>query len=137
MGIIIFVILYALYYFTSIRRYDKTGHFKSKNRTSVEKIKKDDFDHLPNEVKIFVIKYNVDLDKINLRGLLKLFGVVLCATISLTFIISRTIVNVLLYQALITFVATIVIYIIFIIALGNYFKKKGLVKKNGNKKNRK
>ncbi len=137
MGIILFIVLYALYYLTSIRRYDRTGHFKSKNRTSVEKIKKDDFDHLPSEVKVFVIKYNVDLDKVNLHGLLKLFGIVLCATISFTFIVSRTIVNVLLYQALITFAATIVIYIIFLIALGNFFKKKGLVKKNGNKKNRK
>ena len=137
MGIILFIVLFILYYLTSIRRYDKTGHFKSKNRTSIEKIKKDDFDHLPNEVKVFVIKYNVDLDKINLHGLLKLFGIVLCATISLTFIVSRTIVNNILYDAIITFVLTIIVYIIFFVALGNFFKKKGLVKKNGNKKNRK
>ena len=89
MGIILFVILFALYYLMSIRKYDKTGHYKSKNRSSVEKIKKDDFDHLPNEVKVFVVKYNVDLDKVNLHGLLKLFGIVLCATITLSFIISK------------------------------------------------
>ncbi len=136
MGIILFIILFVLYYFMSIRRYDKTGHFKSKNRSSVEKIKKDDFDHLPNEVKVFVIKYNVDLDKINLHGLLKLFGIALSAIITLSFIISRTIIDDLLYEALITLVLTFVIYFIFLIALGNYFKKKGLVK-NGNKKNRK
>ena len=137
MGIVLFIILYVLYYLTSIKRYDKTGHYKSKNRSSVEKIKKDDFDHLPNEVKVFVVKYNVDLDKVNLHGLLKLFGIVLCAIISISFIISRMIINDILLQALITFLLTIVVYIIFLIALGRFFKKKGLVKKNGNKKNRK
>ena len=136
MGILLFIVLYVLYYFMSIRKYDKTGHYKSKNRTSVEKIKKDDFTHLPNEVKVFVVKYNVDLDKINLHGLLKLFGIVLSATISFSFIVSRTIVNDILYEGIITLLLTFAIYFIFLVALGNYFKKKGLVK-NGNKKNRK
>ena len=49
----------------------------------------------------------------------------------------QNIIKDLLLEAIITFLLTIVVYIIFLIALGNYFKKKGLVKKNGNKKNRK
>ena len=115
--------VYLIYFFVSVLRYDKNGHLKSKSKGIT------DYDGLPSEVKFFVKKYNIDLNKVNLRGLLKLTGLILgidIAFISIPVVlIFRT--NILL-QVVVGFICLIPIYLISLKILGNYFKKKGLVK---------
>ena len=122
------LIVYILYYVVSISRYDKYGHLKKKNKN----IK--DYDGLPNEVKYFIKKYNLDLNKINLRGLLKLTGFILGIDITIisiiVFLIFRDSV---VLQVVVAAVLIIPIYLISLKFLGNYFKKKGLVKDEQNK----
>ena len=88
-----------------------------------------DYDGLPSEVKFFIKKYNIDLYKINLRGLLKLTGLILGIDIAILSIvvvlIFRT--NVVM-QIVVASLLIIPIYLISLKFLGNYFKKKGLVK---------
>ena len=116
-------IVYIVYYFVSVLRYDKSGHLKKKQKGIT------DYDGLPSEVKYFIKKYNIDLDKINLRGLLKLTGLVLGIDIAIisviVVLIFRT--NIVL-QLVVASICIIPIYLISLKFLGNYFKKKGLVK---------
>ncbi|MBR6113000.1 MAG: hypothetical protein IKP79_00615 [Bacilli bacterium] len=119
------LIVYIIYYFVSVTRYDKNGHLKkNKNNSKVS-----DYEGLPNEVKYFIKKYKVDLDKINLRALLKLTGLILGIDIAIV-----SIVLILIFKdnlILILVIATILLiplYLISLKILGNYFKKKGLVK---------
>lgn len=117
------LIVYLVYFFVSVMRYDKSGHLKNKSKGV------SDYDGLPAEVKYFVKKYNIDLDKINLRGLLKLTGLILGLDIAIISIpvvlIFRT--NVVL-QVLVSSLLIIPIYLVSLMFLGKYFKKKGLVK---------
>lgn len=116
-------IVYIVYYFVSVLRYDKSGNLKKKQKGIT------DYDGLPSEVKYFIKKYNIDLDKINLRGLLKLTGLVLGIDIAIisviVVLIFRT--NIVL-QLVVASICIIPIYLISLKFLGNYFKKKGLVK---------
>ncbi len=121
--IITILIIYLVYFFVSVARYDKNGHLKKK----IDGVT--DYDGLPSEVKYFIKKYNIDLDKINLRGLLKLTGLILGIDIAILSIvvvlIFRT--NVVM-QIVVASLLIIPIYLISLKFLGNYFKKKGLVK---------
>lgn len=121
--VITIFIVYLVYFFVSVARYDKNGHLKNKTKGIT------DYDGLPSEVKYFIKKYNINLDKINLRGLLKLTGLILgvdIAVISIPVVlIFRT--NIVL-QLVISSLLIIPIYLISLNFLGNYFKKKGLVK---------
>ena len=119
--IITVLIIYLIYYFVSVSRYDKTGHIKNKKAT--------DFEGLPSEVKYFVIKYKIDLNKVNLRGVLKLIGLVLGIDIAILSIVVVLLFkdNVVL-QMLVAALLIIPIYLISLRFVGNYFKKKGLVK---------
>lgn len=125
------LIVYLIYYFVSVVRYDKNGHLKNKKNNKIS-----DYDGLPQEVKYFIKKYNVDLNKINLRGVLKLTGLVLGVDISILSLIVLLIFkdNVVL-QILIAAILIIPIYLISLKFVGNYFKKKGLVKNDQNKRN--
>ena len=116
-------IVYIVYYFVSVLRYDKSGHLKKKQKGIT------DYDGLPSEVKYFIKKYNIDLDKINLRGLLKLTGLVLGIDIAIISIIVVLIfrTNIVL-QLVVASICIIPIYLISLKFLGKYFKKKGLVK---------
>ena len=117
------LIVYLVYFFVSVARYDKNGHLKNKTKGV------SDYDGLPTEVKYFIKKYNIDLDKVNLRGLLKLTGLILGLDIALISIpavlIFRT--NVIL-QIVVSSLLIIPVYLISLKFLGDYFKKKGLVK---------
>lgn len=117
------LIVYLIYFFVSVTRYDKNGHLKNKSKGVT------DFDGLPNEVKYFINKYNIDIEKINLRGLLKLTGLLLGLDIAIISIpvvlIFRT--NVVL-QIVVSSLLIVPIYLISLKFLGKYFKKKGLVK---------
>lgn len=116
-------IVFIVYYFVSVTRYDKNGHLKKKVKGVT------DYDGLPAEVKYFIKKYNIDLDKINLRGLLKFTGLVLGIDIAIisviVVLIFRT--NIVL-QLVVASICIIPIYLISLKFLGKYFKKKGLVK---------
>ncbi len=117
------LLVYLIYFFVSVLRYDKNGHLKKKADGIT------DYDGLPSEVKYFIKKYNIDLDKINLRGLLKLTGLILGIDIAL---ISIPVVLIfktdIVLQIVVASVCIIPIYLISLKFLGNYFKKKGLVK---------
>ena len=117
------LIVYLVYFFVSVSRYDKEGHLKNKSKEI------SDYDGLPSEVKYFIKKYNIDLDKINLRGLLKLTGFILGIDIAIISIIVVLIFkNNIILQLVIASICIIPIYLISLKFLGNYFKKKGLVK---------
>ena len=117
------LIVYLVYFFVSVARYDKNGHLKNKTKGV------SDYDGLPTEVKYFIKKYNIDLDKVNLRGLLKLTGLILGLDIALISIpvvlIFKT--NVII-QIVVSSLLIIPVYLISLKFLGDYFKKKGLVK---------
>ena len=51
--IITVLIIYLVYYFVSVTRYDKDGHLKKKTKGMT------DYDGLPSEVKFFIKKYIV------------------------------------------------------------------------------
>jgi hypothetical protein len=118
-------IVYIVYYFVSVKRYDKTGHLKKTKKNN----KIDDYQGLPSEVKYFVKKYNVDLEKVNLRGVLKLIGLVLGIDIAILSIIVLLIFrNSVVIQIVVASLFIIPIYLISLKFVGKYFKKKGLVK---------
>ena len=120
---IIIFIVYMIYYFVSVSRYDKNGHLKNKGN------KIDDYQGLPSEVKYFVKKYNVDLDKVNLRGVLKLTGLVLGIDIAiLSLIVLLVFYKSVVLQVAVASLLIIPLYLISLKFVGNYFKKKGLVK---------
>ena len=129
------LIVYLVYYFVSVNRYDKTGHVKKKENNNSKKGKVDknrykveDYMALPSEVKYFVKKYNVDLDKINLRGLLKLTGFVLGIDITIVTIFVLLVLESVVWQVVVASILIIPVYLISLKFLGKYFKKKGLVK---------
>ena len=121
--IITVLIVYIVYYFVSVARYDKDGHLKNKSKGVT------DYDGLPSEVKYFVKKYDVDLKKINLRGLLKLTGFILGIDITIiTLIVVLIFSSNIILQLLVASICIVPIYLISLKFLGKYFKKKGLVK---------
>jgi hypothetical protein len=130
---LITLVIYIIYYFVSISRYDKYGRLKNKKNPKMT-----DYDGLPAEVKYFISKYNVDLDKVNLRGVLKLSGVVLGLDIALLAIIVLLIFkDEVVIEIIVASIFIIPVYMISMSFAGRYFKKKGLVKDVQSKRNRK
>lgn len=116
--------VYVIYYFVSVIRYDKSGHLKNKKGKKVN-----DFNGLPAEVKYFIKKYNIDLDKVNLRGVLKLIGVILGIDIAiLSLLVLLIFKDNVLIQIVVAVILIFPLYLISLKFVGNYFKKKGLVK---------
>ncbi len=138
MGIVLIVIVYIVYYIVSIKKYDKNGHYKKSKKDSINDVQLNDYLHLPSEVKVFILKYKVDLTKINIRGLLKLFGLVISLILTISLSLSILIIkeNILL-QSLGALVITMILYIIFLMCLGKYFRTHGLVKEKEEKKDKK
>lgn len=123
------LIVYIIYYFVSVTRYDKSGHLKNKKNN-----KATDYEGLPSEVKYFVTKYNIDLDKVNLRGVLKLIGLVLGIDIAiLSLAVLLIFRNSVVLQIIVAIILIIPLYLISLKFVGKYFKKKGLVKDEQNK----
>ena len=138
MGTLLAIIfIYIIYYIFSVNRYDKNGHFKDKrykdkkkfSKKEEQELKKLDYDRLPGEVRVFVDLYKIDLDKVNIRGLLKLTGLILgieIGIISITmYIIFR---NEILISVIVGFILLMIIYLISLKLLANNFKKRGLIK---------
>lgn len=141
--LIAFFIVYIIYFIFTVSKYDKTGHYKKikyerdKDKLSkkekekfINKVKIEDYNHLPNEVKFFVTKYKIDLDKVNIRALLRMNGIILAIIISLAVLFVVIVFNEkdVSIGILVGIVITIVLYLIVLKLLGIYFKKKGLVK---------
>ena len=122
--IITIFIVYLIYFFVSVQRFDKNGHFKNKKKEKIS-----DYEALPSEVKYFIKKYNVDLEKINLRALLKILGIILGLDIGILSILSILLIkNNVVLEILVASILIIPLYLISLKFLGNYFKKKGLIK---------
>ena len=133
------VLIYIIYYIFSVNRYDKNGHYKDKkykynknkklSPKEIKEQKKLDHDMLPSEVMLFVDRYKIDLDKVNIRGLLKLTGLILGIEIA---IVTLTVVIIFKEQIVISiivgFILLMILYLISLKLLANIFKKKGLVK---------
>ena len=133
------LLVYIIYFVFTVTRYDKNGHYKDKNyvydkkkskKEIANELKVKDYEKLPSEVKFFVRSYKVDLDKINIRGLLKMIGIILGLDIGITVITMIMIFdgkNEIL-EIVVGFIVTMIVYLICLKFLGNYFKKKGLCK---------
>ena len=138
------LVVYLLYFIFTISRYDKNGHYKN-NKELAEKLekakKKDkekivkemhelDYQKLPSEVKFFVTSYKIDLEKVNIRGLLKLSGMLLAFSIAIALIFILIVLKnqEVTISIFIGFVITMVLYLIGLKIVGTYFKKKGLTK---------
>ncbi len=139
MGTLITIIfVYIIYYIFTINRYDKTGHYKNKkdkkskkklSPKDIKELKKLDHDKLPAEVKVFVDMYKIDLDKINIRALLKLNGLILGIEIALIAVTMAMIFNNnITISIIVGFISLMIIYLVSLKLLANNFKKRGLVK---------
>lgn len=133
--IITIVIIYMMYYFWIAFNFDKRGEQKPRGKAKKKnaKILKK---KMPSEIELFVNMYNVDLDKINYRYFLQLMGLIIACDLSLTVTIMDFI-NKLWLKLLVGFIAMIIIVLISYKLLGNYFKKRGLLKNEDNRRNRK
>lgn len=167
------LIVYLLYYLFMISKYDKNGKLKKKNKSGFfyklylkiklfilptknekdeildrgrkpKKIKEEKEDiKIPTEVEILIIKYNIDLSKINYKKLLKIVGFTCSIDIAtILSIVSLLPTNNIYIELLVGGVLIIPVILISYSILGKYFKKKGIVKKDekrnaSNKRNRK
>ena len=88
----------------------------------------DDYMALPSEVKYFIKKYKVDLDKVNLHGMLKLIGFILGLDIALVSIFVLLVFKNIVIQLIVASLLIIPIYLISLKFLARNFKKRGLIK---------
>ena len=124
--LLIIFIIYVLYYFTSVSRFDKTGHPKKKGIT--------DHDALPSEAKYFVEKYKVDKEKVNYKKMLKQIALLLGIDIAiLSLAVLLIFKESVVLQIIVAVILIIPLYLFSLKFVGNYFKKKGLVKDEQNK----
>lgn len=117
-------IVYIAYYVVSIRKFDNRGHIKLKKNKNKPTIL-DDYEALPAEVKFFIKKYNLDIEKLNLKGVMKLVAMVLGVSISLSMLIVFLIFD---NEFIVIIVTTLLMFPIFLFGLrllGKYFIKKG------------
>ena len=127
-----------LYYIWIAFNFDKTGKErerktkKSKKTTKNDKYGKIDKRKMPSEVKFFVERYKIDLDKLNYRYFLQLIGLTVAFDLSIVVAVMDFI-SVLWIKCLVGFIVMLVVVLLSFRLLGNYFKKKGLVKNDKNK----
>lgn len=124
-----------LYYIWIVFNFDKTGKEKvrkKKKTKNANKVNKVDKRKMPNEVKFFVERYKIDLDKVNYRYFLQLIGLTVAFDLSIVVAVMDFI-SVLWIKCLVGFIVMLVVVLFSFRLLGNYFKKKGLVKNDKNK----
>ena len=136
------VVVYLFYYIWIIRKYDKNGKLKVRKtkRKLFSKNNKSEIEYqepkIPAEIQILIVKYRLDMSKINYRGLLKLVGFV-CAldiafiTTMVSFVKSDN-PYILLGVGALLIIPTILISFAL---LGKLFKKKGLILNDKTNKN--
>ncbi|MDD6879315.1 MAG: hypothetical protein PUD59_03680 [bacterium] len=114
------IFIYLLYYIWIIFNFDKSG--KERKRKKCKLTKK-----MPAEFEVFVVKYKVDLEKVNYRYFLELMALVIAFDLGITITLISYIkifwISIVAGFFLILFLVFISYYF-----LGKYFKKKGLVK---------
>lgn len=120
-------IIYLLYYIWIAINFDKNGEVRQSKKKKGRPKKETKVKKMPAEVEFFVIKYKIDLDKINYRYFLQLMGLVIAFDLGIIATIISYI-DELWIQLLVGFVLIIVIVLLSFKLLGNYFKKKGLTK---------
>jgi len=133
------VLIYLCYYIWIVINFDKSGKVrekKLKKNSKSKKLIKNKDKKMPVEVQYFVLKYRVDLSKINYRYFLQLIGLVVSFDLSIVITIISYI-DSFLIQMLVGFVLIIAMTLASFKALGVYFKKKGLTLNDDNKRNRK
>ena len=113
-----FLFVYMISYFFIVRKASK-------------KIQK----KIPVEVEYLITKYNIDLKKVNYRSFLNTISITGSIIIAITALIIFNIENILL-QLLVAFIVIIPLILIGFKLIGEYYKKKGLIK-DENKRNRK
>ena len=132
--VITIIFVYFIYYLWIAFNFDKEGNQIKRGK---KKQKENDIEKkMPSEVKFFVDRYNIDLNKVNYRYFLQMIGLVVAIDIA---IISNVIVRIktLWLALLIMFVLVILLIFVSFGILGRYFNKKGLTKDDDNKRNRK
>ena len=138
------IIVYLIYFIFTISKYDKSGHYKNNKELKeklnkakgkgkdkiVKELKELDYQKLPSEVKFFVNSYKIDLEKVNIRGLLKLSGMILAFSIAVALIVILIALKnqEVTISIFVGFIITMVLYLIGLKIVGTYFKKKGLTK---------
>ena len=130
-GFIITVVLVYIVYFIYVSiNYDKNG--KPRNLLSKNKDKEK---KLPSEVEYFISKYNIDLNKINMKYFLLMIGLILALIIGVVATIMDFI-NVLWIKVTVGIILTVALALLSFKILGDYCNKKGLTKedKKGSKK---
>ena len=128
------LIIYLIYYIWIIINFDKQGNQKQSKRDKKKGITREK--KMPAEVKYFVNRYNVDLDKVNYRYFLQVIGLIVAIDVSIISSVALLI-NTLWLQIVAIIVLVIVLIFISFGLLGRYFKKKGLTKDAKHKRNRK
>ena len=138
--IITVIIVYLFYYIWIIRKYDKNGKLKVKTKTKKGEVIELQEPKIPSEIQILIVKYRLDMSKINYRGLLKLVGFICAIDIAFITTVISLIKSDNMYILLgIGAIITIPTILISFALLGRLFKKKGLVlnDKRNNKSKRK
>jgi len=167
--IIITPIVYLLYYIFMINKYDDNGKLKKKKQNVFfskliikcknflfgvknekdeillrgrknKKIKEESEEiKFPTEVEILIVRYHIDLSKVNYKKVLKMVGWMCSIDIGLIIgIVSYLPFENIYISIIIGGIIMIPVILISYSILGNYFKKKGLVVTNdkGNKKSK-
>ena len=116
--ILTFLLVYMISYFFIVRKAGK-------------KIQK----KVPIEVEYLIKKYNIDLKKVNYREFINTISITGSIIIAITVLIIFNIENLLL-QLVVSFVVMIPLILIGFKLIGEYYKKKGMIK-DENKRNRK
>ncbi len=120
------IIIFFIYNLWIMANFDKNGN--PKTRKKGKKVGRKDVEKkMPSEVKFFVQRYNIDLDKVNYRYFLRAIGFVVALDISIIATIVGYI-NSLWLQIVLIFVLVIAAIFVSFELLGKYFKKKGLTR---------
>lgn len=127
--VISFLVVYLLYFVFIINKYDKSGNLKVKRKGKIKKFLVSSSDKLPSEVEVFVLKYHVDLKRVNKRFLISKVGLVCSLDIALIIGILSYVPFDNIYVLLgIGFILVVPIILFSFYLLSLYFRKKGLVK---------
>lgn len=117
-------IVYLIYFFFTVIKFDRSGKIKKKGNKVDENVI---YMALPSEAKYFFKKYKLDIKRVNVRGFLKLIGLILGVDIAIVSIVVLSIFKNVILQIIVATVMLIPIYLISLKILAKYFKKKGLI----------
>ena len=130
--IITILVFYLFYYLWIVFNFDKNGNLKERKKKSkkdkkTKESKKANDIKMPAEVEYFVLKYKIDLKKVNYRRFLQLIGFVVAIDLSIVVTV-YDLIDMLWIKLIVSFITMIVIVLCSFHILGIIFKKKGLVK---------